>query len=494
MKNITSIVIVICSSFSFYLNGQTAGFNYVPLEFDNLEPEWIHDIYDSTIIGHVVDTNPTVKFDGYSHVVRHHYTSPRFLVTDDAVYLASRIQYDNDVGGAIIERLDLETGELEWKTLFDLRTQDIREYVMNLKIENGRLVLYCIYLNEDNPYISTMTGSGLGYLSRKEYNVENGELLLQTIPDAINNDLVLLVTPSYHSELHLIDDNRIQVIRHGSKFDSGSFLKIDTMDVEGIRLKPSYTLSHELDLDWDDVYLLRSHVFEKDKFTGDIYSIDYFRPNSQGPEARTSHLLRYGRNNISEVVPFEYQEYDELGAIHIRRITETHLIMYAAKEGNLGVDFLLVDKNTGEIDRKIHHNKRIELSSDVLLLDDEITIINVNKEGTYYSMEIYRSDGSEMHLLRIFKLDFPNYVILGTALHELDNGDFLLEFQYSGRRPNGLPIGFFSGIMRITSEQLGLRTSTQEVSDVSIAPYTIYPNPVSDELYIKSNGEATYNL
>jgi len=96
MKNIFSLIIFILTS--FHLNGQTAGFNYIPLEFDNLDPLWIHDIYDSTIIGHVIDANPLVKFDGYSHVVRSRNTNPRLLTTDDAVYLASSFQYDNDVG------------------------------------------------------------------------------------------------------------------------------------------------------------------------------------------------------------------------------------------------------------------------------------------------------------------------------------------------------------------------------------------------------------
>ena len=120
-------------------------------------------------------------------------------------------------------------------------------------------------------------------------------------------------------------------------------------------------------------------------------------------------------------------------------------------------------------------------------------VMNFSKIGTYYYMDIYKSAGSEMQLLKSFKVGFPDYIIRGSALHMLEDGDFLVEFQYQGRQ-NGLPRGAFSGIMRITSEQLGLRNSTQEVSNISIAPYTIYPNPVSDELYIKSNGEATYSV
>jgi hypothetical protein len=491
MKNIVSFLI--CISFSFHLNGQVAGFNYIPLEFETLEPEWIHDIYDSTIIGHVIDENPIVEFDGYSHVVRSQYTNPRYIVRDDAVYLVSRFQYNNDIGGAIVEKIDLATGQPEWKTVFDLRTQDIREYALNIEIKDNRLVLYCIYLNEDNGHLATMIGNGLGFLSRKEYDIDTGLLVQQTTPDTTANDIVLLRSPLYDSELHFLSDTSIQVIRLGRKFESGSFLVIDTMDMDGVRLTPTYTLSHELYLDWEDVYGIRANLFEKDTFTGEIYSIDYFKPNSQGPEARTSQLLRYSKYHGREIVPFEYSNYDNVVTINIRQVTETHLIMDVHKEDNMGSDFLFVDKVTGAIDRTISYAKQLADGFDLFLYEDEVMVMNFSKIGTYYYMDIYKSVGSEMQLLKSFKLGFPDYIIRGSSLHMLDDGDFLVEFQYQGRQ-NGLPRGAFSGIMRITSEQLGLTTSTKEVTDITVSPFRIYPNPASDELYINSNEIEPYSV
>lgn len=77
---------------------QLAGFNYIPLEFQNLELKWHHEINDSTIIGHQITENPTIEFDGYSHVLRNQVTSPRLITTNDFVILVSRTQYDNDIG------------------------------------------------------------------------------------------------------------------------------------------------------------------------------------------------------------------------------------------------------------------------------------------------------------------------------------------------------------------------------------------------------------
>ena len=494
MKLLSTIVLSIL--WTFPLCSQTAGFNYIPLEFENLEPIWLHDIYDSTIIGHPVETNPSIRFDGFTHVSRSQPTNPRFLVTADAVILVSRVQYDNGIGGAIIEKLDLETGKLEWKTLFDLRTQNRREYVMNMRVEDDRLVLYCIYLNEDSPYIGSIIGNGFGHLSIKEYNFNSGALVNQTIPDTTMAELVPLRTPFFDTELHLLSNENIQFIRQGNKFESGAFFDIDTMNHEGIKIRPTYRLSHELSLDWADTDLLRFHSFKKDFFTDEIYSIDYFKPNSQGPEARTSQLIRYGNRNRREVIPFEYDDYENLVNFHIRNITETHIIMEALK-GSRGTDILFVDKMTGEIDRTIYHGpqKSIFVGTDLLIEDGEVIVMDYSNVGDQYSIDIYKSEGSELPLLKSFKLDFPDYIPQPKALHKLEDGDYLLEFRYYGLNPSGnTPLGSFSGIMRITSDQLGLTTSTEDVENIADAPIVIYPNPASDNLTVRSNTIDVYNV
>ena len=492
MKNIFSLVILILTS--FHLNGQTAGFNYIPLEFENLDPMWIHDIYDSTIIGHVIDSNPLVKFDGYSHVVRSRNTNPRLLTTDDAVYLASSFQYDNDVGGAIVEKINLMTGEIEWKTVYDLRTQDVIEYAYNIRIENDRLILYCIYQNEDNNYIATMVGNGLGYLSRKEYDLETGLLLQQTIPDTVANDMILLRSPYYDTELHLLDDTTVQSIRLGRWYESGSFLVIDTMDTDGVRLTPTYNLDHELFLDWEDAVDVRANLFEKDPYTGDIYSIDYFNPKSQGPEAKLSQLLRYGRDNIREVVPFEYDDYENLKILELRQITDTHLIMVADNEDGVSSDFLFVDKETGSVDRKIYYSRRLADGFDLFLYEGEIITMNFSKTGDYYYLNIFKSEGSEMKIIKSFRLGFPDYILRGSSLHMLENGDFIIDFQYQGFSPSGLPSGFFSGIMRVTPAQLGLTTSSSYDKEIVDAPFQIFPNPSSDVITVKSDIRMDYDI
>ena len=494
MKLIVAIVLSLLLSHN--LTSQTVGFNYVPLEFENLEPVWLHDIHDSTIIGQVIDENPGIRFDGFTHVSRSQSTNPRFLVTEDAIILVSKIQYNNDIGGAIIEKLDLETGALEWKTLFDLRTQDRREYVMNISVKDDRLILYCIYLNEDSVSLGTLFGIGLGHLSIKEYDMNNGVLIQKTIPDTTEMDFLQLVTPSHDSKLYPLNDGTIQSVIQGNKFESGTFFLIDTIDLDGIKVNPTDTVSHELSLDWADTDYIRSHAYQKDKYSEDIYSITYFNPNSQGPEARTSQLIRYGERNGREVMPFEYDDYENLNNFYIRDITETHIIMVATKEDS-GTDILFIDKFTGVIDRTIYREPRqtIFAGTDLLIDEGEIIVMNYSKEGDYYSIDVYKSAGSEMPLLKSFKLAIPDYLTQPRALHKLEGGDYLLEFRYYGFRPNSnSPLGSFSGIMRITADQLGLTTSTEEIEDRPNPSIVLYPNPATDDITVRSNTIDAYDI
>lgn len=495
MKRLSTILFLLL--LTLRLISQTAGFNYVPLEFENLEPIWLHDIHDSTIIGHEVEANPSIRFDGFSHVSRSEPTNPRFLVTDDAVILVSRIQYNNGIGGAIIEKLDLATGELKWKTLYDLRTQDRREYVMNIRVEGDRLLLYCIYLNDDRPDgAGTLFGYARGHLSIKEYDMSSGVLLHQTIPDTTSTDLVSLRTPFFDTELNVLSNDTITFIDQGAALESGAFFLLDTMSHEGIKSSPTDTLSHELSLDWGDTYLLRAHSFKIDPFTDDIYSVDYFKPNSQGPEARISQLIRYGNKHGREVIPFEYNDYENLINFHLREITETHIIIVAIKEDNL-TDILFVDKMTGVIDRTINRGPREAIFStyDILLEDGEVIAINYSNVGGHYSIDVYKSEGTEMSLLKRFKLDFPDYIPEGRALFKLEDGDYLLEFRYYGLNPSGnTPLGSFSGLMRITSDQLGLTTSTIEVERTPMPSIVVYPNPAIDNMTVRSDIEETYEI
>jgi len=105
-------------SFIQSLIAQTATYNYIPLEFENLDPVWAHVSSDSTIMGHMIPDSD-VGFDGYGHIRSSNDPYTERLLHDGHVYLVSRTLYDNDYAGGIVEKIDLSTGELIWKTIFE---------------------------------------------------------------------------------------------------------------------------------------------------------------------------------------------------------------------------------------------------------------------------------------------------------------------------------------------------------------------------------------
>ena len=136
--NILTVVIVTTTNLSAQLPG-----NYKPLEFDGLVPLWTHVTYDSTIVGHEM-TNPRsvgIQFDGYSHVFPSMDIEVEPLIYEGFYYKVSRTIYDTDVSGGLIEKIDLSNGDIIWKQVFDLRTQDRREFIGRTLIKDSKLIL-----------------------------------------------------------------------------------------------------------------------------------------------------------------------------------------------------------------------------------------------------------------------------------------------------------------------------------------------------------------
>ncbi len=104
-----------------FVTGNVQGQNdcgYVPLQLDDVTPKWDHLVIDTTIIGYVDTTAFWSDGDHFYNGMNHVMGFPNgttSLVTDDHLYSYTNVKFDIDLGGFIMEKIDLETGELLWK-------------------------------------------------------------------------------------------------------------------------------------------------------------------------------------------------------------------------------------------------------------------------------------------------------------------------------------------------------------------------------------------
>jgi len=488
---VTFIAITIILT-AFRVQSQLAGFNFVPIEFDEVEPVWSHVTSDSTIIGYVSAENPIVEFDGYSHL-----ESSVTLIAEDAIYKATRSRQNNDVAGAVMEKLNIETGELIWKKVIDIRTEDRIEYVMNLRLKGDSLIVYSIYLDEDFKMISTVYGFAFGHLSVRAHDVMTGEILNSTVPDTTISDLVLLKTPFLSdSELHFIDDDKIQVLRLAAD-SAGYFMVIDTMTMNGVKSNPTDILSQELELNWSDAIVQRANKFDKDTYTGDIYFLNYYNPRSQSPEHRSAQLLRYGKNGREEL-SFDFEEFDDLVALALVKITEAHLIVLAYMSDNTA-KILLLNKETGLIERAISDpeiNAASLTSQDYYLDEDgEILLMSSRRDGTDYYLDFLLSEEERFVLKKSLRMSSAGYRAVGSGIYGLDGGGFFIDFfYYEAGAADIFSQGRFTGMMRLTSEDLGLSTSVEDLLESSNSTFSFYPNPTRGTLTLISEKSETFGI
>jgi len=491
-SNRTILFTASCILLSLVLLGQGAGYNYVPIEFDNLEPRWSHVSFDSTIIDHTITGLPPNWYDGYAHIYGQVAVEKKFPIKDGYVYLSTNILYGYDIGGAIIEKIDLETGDLIWQKMYDLRVQEDREVIYRTIIEDDKLVLYNLAVDYDSLGGSILFGGQVGYLKKRYYDLETGNLILETLPDT---NSFKIRTPRHGTRgMTILSENEIELITIKQNNTEGYFLEIDTLNHSGTKLTSTSYLSQELNLDWANTRLLASDKFVKDE-DENLFFLNYYGPLSEPIiDSASIQLLKYSPSGIRTELPMEFSDFEDLVSIRIVNLVRDEIIMCALFENGKGISILFVDKYTGIINRQVKHELiNTQFWEGLPIYDGEFFLMDWSETvDDKYSMDFYLSEGNNTVPISKFVMSHKGYVPVPYALQLLENGDYLVSFHYT-ERASPVSKGKFHSLIRITPEQLGIITSAKELNDGHNL-LILYPNPTSESLTIEFGNDESYDL
>lgn len=490
-SNLKALLFVFCFSYSFGQN------EFFPLEFEDQVPLWTYISCDSSLIDQPVLYLPFLNYDGYGQVFSPYDPEKELPIADGYAYLVTPTWDYSDYDGALIEKINLETGELIWQSVFDHRTAEYRESVYRSVIENGELLICSIEIHAD--HIGTpaiIFGSRLGYLKKRYYDLETGELLRETFPDTTASDIAAIRPKVYGGggAISILSDDRVEVITVGNKFEIGYFLLIDTLDEAGLRLTETDTFAQNLNLDWADTGAQFDDKFVRDD-EDNLYFLNLYNPISQPDDFSSAQLLVRDKNKNVKELAFDFDDFENVTALRIANITETHLIVQVVYE-DISVQILYVNKDTGKVDRTVNHEERwTNASMECLTMYyDEFIFVRFNvRDDDKYEMEFKLSEGEEVVTLSTFVMTEPDWRLAPDDLQRLDKGDFLLTLKYSEQNPTNDPGRQYSAFVRLSPEQVGLTTSVVEI-DNSENLLKLYPNPVSERLTIEFESDLYYDL
>ena len=497
------MVVIVTTNLSSQLPG-----NYQPLEFDDLVPLWTHVTYDSTIVGHDI-LNPRsvgIEFDGYSHVFPSMDIEIEPLIYQGFYYKVSRTIYDTDVSGGLIEKIDLSNGEIIWKQVFDLRTQDRREFIGRTLIKDDKLILIDLdIITPDHPDVPVPIVAYAGFdtygiLKIREYDLQTGELVCIDVADENDPNVMLIRSAEeYSTRIYMIDDSTFQVIDYKNEYqlDIAPYLLVDTINRQGQYLNSTDTIfsSYQFDADWTDTRRNKSLNVIIDEYTDEIvWFDDYIEGNFNQGDSK-GRILKIKNNELKKLeIPDVFSKGSPQG-LGLVNITQDYYLVAAIIDADTDDwTFYLIDKEDGSI---INYFEITGMKSfrEPQIGDNGSLIFaqtNLSLEGR--PVQFFEKNDSVLELVSEFGLLDSDYLFTPIKIFPLTNGNYLVS-GIQTEAPIGAPShkGIFMTDFLVTPENIGVETVSVNNIVTNEGKFNVFPNPSKSMLNIQSFANKDYN-
>lgn len=465
--------------------------NYKPIELEGFQAKWISAIYDSTIVGYNI-ANPRDKstgFDGYSHVYYHPTIVSHPIIKDGYYYRVVWTSYDTDLSGGIIEKVDLESGKSIWKSVFDLRTHNKREFIKKAEIDGDRLVLYNIEILDKDPPLPipiVFAFQAKGVLKIREYDLETGSLLNVITADTLKPNLRYLTTDLVNRlQIYRSGPAAIEVIEHVHNDNTGTYLILDTIFIDGTYVNSADSIkSHFNNVDWSDCHWSSSKKMMRDP-AGKLFYIDSYIPGDFSTDKPRLMLRSFVFGEEMSSIELSFLNNDNhVDNWNLLEVKDNYILLYSANFDNTG-DYVVVN-NSGVLVNKYSFPGRNNDLSPALGPNGSLLFAAAGKINGKNSIEFYQSEIESFKLLSSFTFTDPKHKVAPSRLFNLESGDFILDLMHSEEDGTSLKGRFHSSI-RFDPSQIGVITTTQQTNTIHSA--ILYPNPANNYLWIKSGSD-----
>ena len=496
--------IIICLFVSSFSNTTLAQddppCDYIPLEFNEVEPIWTHLVIDSTFIGHIDTSEGTGQFRQYYYngMDQLRWDGGSF-VHDGFLYSITEVFYDIDLSGYFIEKIDIETGESLWEIRTDLRHVDYREKALKFEIVDNQLVMYGVRPFRDEKDLllfNLAVGFIPTYFFTRRYDIETGDLIYHYTPS--DSDTLAMELKSQRITYYLfpLNDSIYEYFYLDVHYDRGYFMTRVLMDTLGHQVSSFDTVivGNYNHLNFRESYFERNQQFLKDD-SGHYYYLEQFLPSDTSDIERQTQITKYDIDfnpiNSWDISSLNLETYSSFSISHV---LDNKIILKGCLQENpalfcklflivLDTDLNYLFSFQGKYKEEYLHvmfyrsEKFVEngqlIAIDRRLLEDEYSYLNAYVSNTSGTMD---------SVLRMTIKEF-NWVGFAEKLFILDNGDILTKIVHScyvdGRKNSAHPEWF-----RFRAEDFKLMTSISEEVITKDNEISISPNPASSIIQI----------
>ena len=474
MKNLTIIVFIILVSCPLFAQDP---FN--PINFDGIDPQWSHFFVDSSRVISELSEGAEVLAE-----------REIFLLEDSVAYFVFRDRADGN-SGVLIEKMDLNSGNILWSSKFDERETGFHEFPAYFGMrENGTLELVGYKIAQD---FSPIFGWSLGHFLRRVIDPETGEELALFFNDQFEEEEKMFIFGNarilkeeeednfiFVNQEYIPDEDNGQILHEFKHFsNSSSLFTVDSVMLpltnKGFAVSSIFPLAEGFTslrhtseglFELEDIRDLDPEEFE---IVLDIFDTDL------------QHTLGI---DITEVLPakwhsFIWDTYDDL--ILIKNLDSAflreydilpHVYFSVFNQGGNHISDIYLGQELGP---NLLTPARIPNTNDFVFFKI------VNPLSTDKGIEVWLlEEGGNSSLLTTLEFADEREIRLASNIEILENGDVL--FFYTAQTSGGASENYHNTVMRLSAEDIGLPTSTQDRPEESLAIH-VYPNPFRQVLH-----------
>ena len=421
---------------------------YVPAQFVDANFEWRHYTVDSSIIGY---SDGFFEFDENEHLF---FQGCNSLIHEQKLYSIYPITLFNlSHSGFLLEKIDLATGQLEWKRAFDIRSSPVHESFFDISIQDDKIIVDGLYPVSNDRYLFAF-GWGVqdGKYFRREISIIDGSSSVVLFSDSLYNNPPILHNTSIgrpvafpflekrqdtfyqirfelDNEIHLtkqltlIDGTQLSGVDTFSQYEYNDLARYNSyLNISGIK----YVYDSE-----DNWYFLERFIPSRDTLSIEAVIKKFDPYYNQIDEYDLSGILNDDKEYVTNEL-FLIGIHDKY--VYIDQSLESNdrfIHVYDLESRTLDRTVRLSEKNNRLFFVDVS-NIHIDNKGKVVFFDR--SQLSGPEQSSVY---VYReNDHHELVLTKELKFVQDRWVGFVEDFLELDNGDFLLMITHSCWRNN----------------------------------------------------------
>ncbi len=477
--------------------------SYTPPEFKSNEPIWHYTVYDSTNIGFPIERLAGRFTDGYNAITHIRPWNWKPIIDGQYMYgYSTSFGTTSHIYGAIIYKVDLQTGKILWTTVFDNRHSDRQEYVQSIEIKNNNVELITMrrltsHTSDLVPFSYNLFGAD-SYVCKRVYSVDDGQLNDYNCWDKDNPNTA---TVAPHSEGNRIfqktNDEQFLYLNNNtainkkhlelSIFNSEgqlTYLRMDTMYYPKDKYLDFSTLRHATPGG-------KMMFLENDTILVS-YNYDFFDGVTRAVKPDLCYIQMYDKrlNPIGRLSTGKFVEmYDDTYNISLRSTTSKHLVLYIYRTNTINAIVCDYDMNILSNAEFVQGDNSLVIGYGMLEYSNKPIMIT-KTYGSVYPRDIPQTLNYQIYENGIWQVKFSqemgenHYIDEIKYLTETSDHNLLICTDHA-LYDDDLDLSCYDTDMwmLIDGNKLGIKTSAQ---DVAINNYLkIHPNPTNNFIHIQ---------